>query len=73
MGADNKMTNQPHYFVLWGEDEGADCTGCYLQRIITFDNREDCQAFIENVHKREGYEAGSLRVLTGYELEIERK
>jgi len=64
MGADKKMTETPHYFVQWEENK--------KQNSIIFDERKDCQAFIKNVLKRDGYEAGSLRVLTGYELEIER-
>lgn len=65
MGADKKMTETPHYFVIWEENK--------KQNSITFDGRGDCQAFVKHVHKREGYVAGSLRVITGFELEIERE
>jgi hypothetical protein len=64
MGDDKKMTEAPHYFALWEENE--------KQRSIIFDNRRDCQAFIKVIHNREGYKANSLRVITGFELEIER-
>jgi hypothetical protein len=64
MGADKKMTDNPHYFVLWEQDGAA--------RSITFDSRKDCQEFVKVIHKREGYKKGSVRIITGFELEVER-
>lgn len=64
MVAKKQMTNSPRYFAFW-EANGK-------TNSIIFDEREDCQNYISRVHLREGYLPGSLRVITGFELDIER-
>ena len=59
-----KMTDAPKYFIFWEEYGNVNS--------ITFDHREDCQGYVKRVHLREGYVDGSLRVITGFELELDR-
>ena len=61
---DKRMTQTPHYFVLWEQDEEL--------RTITFHSRSACQAFVKAIHLRDGYKKGSVRIVTGFELEVER-
>lgn len=66
-----KMTDKPKYFAFWEENgllPGDDIHPCS----ITFDNREECQKYVGNVHLIDGYIDGSLRIITGFELELER-
>jgi len=63
---------KPKFYLEWLEAEGGACKDCILVRTQEFTERSECQDFVASIHKREGYQRGSLRIHTGFDIPTER-